>query len=79
MTAINQFLLYAFQYLRKAAPSLLAISIIYCFGTERECTKMSISLFSFILRKNARQNPCIKVSIKRPYSVSLRKETWSLN
>lgn len=63
-TAVNQFLLYAFEYVRKAALSLLAISIIYCFGTESERTKMSISLFSFIVRKNAQQNPCAKVSIK---------------
>lgn len=64
MTAVNQFLLRAFEYMRKAAPSLLAISIIYCFGTERERTEMSIGLFSFILRKNAQQKPCAKVSIK---------------
>jgi len=79
MTAVNQFLFYAFEYVRKAAPSLLAISIIYCLGTERERTKMSISLFSFILRKNAQQKPCAKVSIKWPYSISLRRATWSLN
>lgn len=64
MTAINQFLLYAFKYVQKAAPSLLAISIIYCFSSERECTKMSVRLFSFIFRKNAQQNPHAKVSIK---------------
>lgn len=64
MTAVNQFLLYAFEYVRKAAPSLLAISIIYCFGTEREHTKMSIMLFSFVPRKNAQQNPHAKVSFK---------------
>lgn len=78
MTAVNQFLLCAFEYVRKMALSLLAISIIYSFGTERECTKMSISLFSFILRKNAQPKPCAKVSIKQPYSISLR-EMWSLN
>ena len=51
MTAVNQFLLYAFEYVRKAAP-------------ERERTKMSIMLFSFVPRKNAQQNPHAKVSFK---------------
>lgn len=72
MTAVNQILLCAFEYVRKVALSLLAISIIYCFGTEREHTRMSISLFSFILRKNAQPKPCAKVSIKQSYSISLR-------
>lgn len=72
MTAVNQFLLHAFKYVRKTTPSLLALSIIYCFDTERERTKMSISLFSFILRKSAQQKPCATVSIKQPYSISLR-------
>lgn len=79
VTAVNQFLLYASEYVRKPAPRPLAVSIIYCFSTERERTEMSISLFSFILGKNAQQKPCAKVSIKQPYSVSLRRETWSLN
>lgn len=71
MTAVNQFLLCAFEYVRKVALSLLAISIIYCFATEREHTRMSISLFSFILRKNAQPKPGAKVSIKPCAKVSI--------
>lgn len=78
MTAVNQFLLCAFEYVRKVALIFLAISIIYCFATEREHTRMPICLFYFIHRKNAQPKPCAKVSIKQPYSISLR-EMWSLN
>lgn len=78
MTAVNQILLCAFENVRKVALSLLAISIIFCFATEREHTKMSTSLFSFMVRKNAQPKPCVKVSIKQPYSISLR-DLWSLN
>lgn len=78
MTAVNQILLCAFECVRKVALSLLVISIIFCFATEREHTRISISLFSFILGKNAQPKPCAKVSIKQPYSISLR-EMWSLN